>query len=187
MPQCPIPPCWLWHSKSSRFTHGLQIRLDPRSEGFLRITVDQVPFLAMTSPIYSFLCRFFLTQGRIQSPTLITEKAVHKRTCKPRKWMRSTSNEQDPDILNSAACIFVFGNDAMNTAITTFGASDMVLPIPPLYRFDSEPGAARDDRLSRMFCCLIDVYRRLWAPKVVRIILHTLNAVSYLLWECSVA
>ena len=161
MPQCPIPPCWLWHSKSSRFTHGLQIRLDPRSEGFLRITVDQVPFLAMTSPIYSFLCRFFLTQGRIQSPTLITEKAVHKRTCKPRKWMRSTSNEQDPDILNSAACIFVFGNDAMNTAITTFGASDMVLPIPPLYRFDSEPGAARDDRLSRMFCCLIGVYRRL--------------------------
>ena len=52
-------------------------------------------------------------------------------------------------------------NGAMNTAITTFGASDMVLPIPPLYRFDSEPGAARDDRLSRMFCCLIDVYRRL--------------------------
>ena len=48
--------------------------------------------------------------------------------------MRSTSNEQDPDVLNSAACIFVFGNDAMNTAITTFGASDRngdtVLPIP---------------------------------------------------------
>jgi hypothetical protein len=75
---CPIPPCWLWHSKSSRFMHGHQIRLDPRSEGFLRITVDQVPFLAMTSPNYSFLCRFFLTQGRIQSPALIPEKVVHK-------------------------------------------------------------------------------------------------------------
>ena len=44
--------------------------------------------------------------------------------------MRSTSNEQDPGILNSAACIFVFGNYAMNTAITTFGASDTVPPIP---------------------------------------------------------
>jgi hypothetical protein len=39
-------------------------------------------------------------------------------------------NRSDPDILNSAAFIFVFGNDAMNTAITAFGASDMVLPIP---------------------------------------------------------
>ena len=94
--------------------------------------------------------------------------------------MRSTSNEQDPDILNSAACIFVFGNDAMNTAITTFGASDMVLPIPPLYRFDSEPGAARDDRLSRMFCCLIDVYRRL-GTKSGKNHFTSLDAVSYLL------
>jgi hypothetical protein len=60
--------------KSSCSTYGLQIRLDLRSEGFLRITAGQVPFLAMTPPNYSFLCRF-LSQGRIQSPALIPEKA----------------------------------------------------------------------------------------------------------------
>jgi hypothetical protein len=44
--------------------------------------------------------------------------------------MRSTSNEQDANILNLAACFFSSGNGNMNTAITTFRTSDMVLPIP---------------------------------------------------------
>jgi hypothetical protein len=35
-----------------------------------------------------------------------------------------------PTGVNSAACIFVFGNGAIGTAITTFGASDMVLHMP---------------------------------------------------------
>jgi hypothetical protein len=48
----------------------------------------------------------------------------------------------------------------MSAAITAFGASDMVLPIPPLHRFDGESGAARDER---MFCFLIGVCRRLGA------------------------
>jgi hypothetical protein len=39
-------------------------------------------------------------------------------------------NRSDANSLDLAACIFVFGNGNVNTAITTFGASDMVLPIP---------------------------------------------------------
>jgi hypothetical protein len=58
--------------------------------------------------------------------------------------------------------IFVIGNGTINTAITTFGASDMVLHMPYcIDLLDGEPGAARGDRLSRMFCCLIDVCQRL--------------------------
>jgi hypothetical protein len=46
-----------------------------------------------------------------------------------------------------------------------------------MHRFDGEPGATRGDRLSRMFCCLIGVYRRLGtklgkkeAPYVLRML-----------------